>query len=306
MREPALTPQPQSNTVSELQTPSGDEAFARAHTQAIQRLFDRRCEQREKAGSESVQRRSFLKAAGSAATALASWGVLGRSVATCTRDADRRTSNERPSAPETGADKAARFMWETVLFQCGQYAAAHLANLCNLPLGNPGTKRGEVKQSAVETTIKIVGEDPLVFARLYGTVGVAGPIMEEVIFRILPAHLLFKEGMQWVVGIPANFAFAAGHNIVPVGEEVTRSIQLTDGHKLSLDLVPLPQFMLGAYCWYVMKRYGDWAPILAHAINNQGFALSLVWGGRGTYREYQALLAEELEGGGSDGSPTEV
>jgi len=45
---------------------------------------------------------------------------------------------------------------------------------------------------------------------------------------------------------------------------------------------------------------------VAHAINNQGLALSLVWGGRGTYREYQALLAEELEGGGSDGSPTEV
>lgn len=306
MREPALTPQPQSNTESELQAPSRDEAFTRAHAQAIQRLFERRCEQREKAGSESVHRRSFLKVAGSAATALASWGVLGRSVATCTRDMDTRTSNERPRAPETGADKAARFMWETVLFQCGQYATAHLANLCNLPLGNPGTKRGEVKKSAVETTIRIVGEDPLVFARLYGTVGVAGPIMEEVLFRIIPGHLLFGEGMQWSVGIPANLAFAAIHNVIAEGEVSTRSVQLSDRVKLSLDLVPLPQFMLGAYCWYVMKRYGDWAPLVAHAINNQGLALSLVWGGRGTYREYQALLAEELEGGGSDGSPTEV
>lgn len=100
--------------------------------------------------------------------------------------------------------------------------------------------------------------------------------------------------MQWSVGIPVNFAYAAIHNVILVGEEARRCVQINDRHKVSFDLVPSPQFMLGAYCWYVMKRYGDWVPLVAHAINNQGLALSLVWGGRGTYREYQELLAEEL------------
>ncbi len=33
-------------------------------------------------------------------------------------------------------------------------------------------------------------------ARLYGVVGVAARIVKEVLFRILPGHLLCKEGMQ--------------------------------------------------------------------------------------------------------------
>ena len=86
-------------------------------------------------------------------------------------------------------------------------------------------------------------------ARLYGVVGVAAGIMEEVLFRILPGHLLCKAGMQWRRGVPANFPYAAVHNIIPVREEASRSVRVSERVKLRFDLVPLPPCQVGAYCW---------------------------------------------------------
>ena len=90
--------------------------------------------------------------------------------------------------------------------------------------------------------------------------------------------------------------FAAAHNFTPLaGGSAGGMVGLGDSSGSRLNVVPLPQFLLGAYCWYVMRRYGDLAPFVAHAFNNQASALALCWGGKAMFAEFQRLLSEELE-----------
>jgi hypothetical protein len=91
-------------------------------------------------------------------------------------------------------------------------------------------------------------------------------------------------------------AHAAMHNLVPNQVDTKRAIPLSSNTKVSLDYVPLPQFVLGAFCWYTARRYGELAPLVAHVFNNQAGAISLVLGGRRDQRRFAALLEQEIAG----------
>lgn len=95
---------------------------------------------------------------------------------------------------------------------------------------------------------------------------------------MLPSGFLRSAGQRWDVGVPVSAAFAAMHNLVPICDKTRTSLPLTNSVKLSLDFVPLPQLLFGAFCWYLARRHGELAPVLAHVAHNQYPALCLVWG----------------------------
>lgn len=85
-------------------------------------------------------------------------------------------------------------------------------------------------------------------------IGFIGPLIEEVLFRLIPAGF----GTDWSVGIPATIIFAGVHNIVEVDGKVV----------LDLKTIPVTQFMGGVFYWYLMKYKGLDHAILAHMQNN--------------------------------------
>lgn len=265
------------------------EDLSSARARALERLHALRVAQRaERAESRPLSRRDACAAAGAAVVAAAAWALLGRSVSSAQ---DRQRSQSLFQLEQAGC-----FAWETLLFQCGQVALGQLCGALRLPVGNASVSVHEVPKSSVVRTIEMFEKDPLLVAKLYGTAGFLAPAAEESFFRIIPGLLVRQQdGMQWGVGIPSSIAFAAIHNLIRRGECAERELNLGSGVRLSLDVVPLPQFLLGAYCWYVMRRYGDLAPVVAHAFNNQAAAFALVWGGKETFSDFQRLLGEELE-----------
>ena len=266
-----------------------------ARARAFTRLHERRVlEREESACARSPDRREILSCVIHGGALAAAWTLLGRSML-----ADRSPAGAPSGGVDTGATRGVLrepgiFAWESALFQSGQYALAALCNHLKLPTGNATLRSGELSKSVVVSVVERFEQDPLLSARLYGTVAWLAPVSEEVLFRLIPHAFLHRDEMGWEVGLPFNIAFAGIHNLVDIRQETKRSVELSDTLKLSLDTVPLSQFMLGAFCWYVMRRYGELAPILAHSLNNHAPAFALIWGGRGTLSDFNALLAEEL------------
>ena len=268
------------------------EQCEQARERAFERLFELRVSQRAASdASRLMSKRDVLVAFRSGVAAAITWGLLGRSAspAALGQDDDAARGQELFRLQEAG-----RFAWETLLFQCGQLAFGQMCIALKLPIGNAAVKSQAVTKSSIIRTIEAFERDPALAVKLYGSVGILGPALEEGLFRILPSKLINRQEMQWSVGIPSSLAFAALHNIIREGQPANTAIQLTDRTLFSLDMVPLPQFLLGAFCWYAMKRYGDLAPILAHTFNNQALALSVVWGGRETAADFKRLFQEEL------------
>jgi hypothetical protein len=194
-------------------------------------------------------------------------------------------------------DHAGRFVWENVLFQAGQWAVAVLSHEQKLPIGNASMISGALRRVDIERAVAAFEKDPECATRLYMTVGVVGPIVEEAIFRVLPSLLAPMPGARWDMGIPFNVIFSLMHSVVPDEAPTRLSIPLSSTQKLSLDKLPVSQFFLGAFCWYCARTYGSLAPILTHGLNNQIPAIVLAWGGKETFETFQRLLQEELKVG---------
>lgn len=283
---------PAQHQLSQLATPTSTETLEQARARALERLYQRRVAHRaeREMAEHVVDRRKALQVTLYGAVTGLAWTLLGRSM-----QAQEVTTPSTQGVAEARLGQIGLCAWETLLFTSGHFAAGKICHQLRLPLGNAGVSVREVPKSSIVATVNLFEKDPLLVARLYTQIGWMLPAGEELIFRILPSWLLRKEGMQWQVGIPMSLAFAAAHNLMDVKHKTQSAVPLSDGVKLSLDTIPLPQFLLGAFCWYVMRKYGDLAPILAHALNNQAAALAVVLGGKQTYAEFKELLAEEMQ-----------
>lgn len=113
------------------------------------------------------------------------------------------------------------------------------------------------------------------------TVTVVGPIIEEVAFRVFPSFVLSsvntnedpisttisgRGGLlltrrELGVGVVSTLMFAGFHNITPRG--------------LDTEAVPLPGIITGSALWYLQRKFGFLANILAHITNNS-IAIQLI------------------------------
>jgi membrane protease YdiL (CAAX protease family) len=187
------------------------------------------------------------------------------------------------------------FTWDNLLFQAGSHAFAALAWDHNLPVGNASlTTRALDQKESLRRALELYQKDPWLHAKAYKYIAWSAPLQEELLYRVIPSILCSGSGEEWRVGIPSSLVFAAGHNVVSPTAATKHAIPLGAHFKLSLDYVPLPQFFLGAFCWYAARRYGDLTPIVAHMLNNQAGAISLVLAGRASLRRYEQFLQEEL------------
>lgn len=84
------------------------------------------------------------------------------------------------------------------------------------------------------------------------------PYLEELVFRLAPSLYLPGPSAHWQVGLTISLFFAYVHNLQSDGEYLYF-------HVTSL---PILQFCLGCYCWYLMREFGLWDAGLAHAIYN--------------------------------------
>lgn len=289
----------QSNSSGELSLPvRADVDVAAARARAFQRLYDARVALRAAPDSPvSVTRRDFFKNLGLGAVAVGCLTSVATQGASRVRQLDN--GSERQKGAEVSAhSKIGLFLWENVLFQAGHVALGNLCFKLKLPVGNASVRSMGIEKASIERVVEAFERDPFLAAKIYGEAAWLIPISEELLFRVIPSLCLRKEGAHWQVGIPTTLAYAAVHNIVPANAPTERAISLGPHSKISLDYVPLTQFMLGAFCWYLARTQGELAPVLAHIFNNQLGAISLVLGGRQTYQQFEQLLREELTGEG--------
>ncbi len=264
-----------------------DTLVSGARERAMDRLFKERVEaQREMELCRQASRRDFVATAGLGVVAVGAFSLLGQRVASADGSARRTT----PSA----AGVAAGFAWDNLLFQAGHVALLSLCQAHNVPLASAASLPGRASREELESIVEQLKERPDICTKAYIHAGLFVPIREEVVFRVLPSGFLRGGGSRWEAGIPLSIAFAAMHNLVPSSEHTEKSLPIGDRTKLSLDYVPLPQLLFGAFCWYLARSYGELAPVLAHVAHNQYPALCLVWGGRQTLAQFERLFQEEL------------
>lgn len=85
------------------------------------------------------------------------------------------------------------------------------------------------------------------------------PLIEEAIFRLIPAAITDDDDMAWAHGMTANVFFSLIHNFD----------QDENGDYLAYYAsVPALQFILGSYCWYLMKTRGFSHAVAAHCVYN--------------------------------------
>jgi len=247
--------------------------------------------------SREMRRRDFIRTISLGALATAGLGSTLHTMSNA-RAADGVKTTESQTSPSIplmfATSRAGSFVWENILFQVGQWAFAHITHEHKLPIGNASMATSGPRRIDIERAVALYEKDPSQSRSIYLTIGIVGPIVEEMMFRVFPSLMTHSPGMQWQVGIPFNVVYALMHSVVPENAPTKLSLPISATQKISLDHLPISQFMLGAFCWYCARSYGTLAPILTHALNNQIPAIVLAWGGKETYQKFQELLAEEL------------
>jgi hypothetical protein len=297
------TPTPEES----LRIPAELEGIAPARERAFQRLYEGLMVSRAVAEeSREMHRRDFIRTISLGAITAAGLGSTIHTMLNArAAESVKTTENQSPSIPLMfGTARVGSFIWENILFQVGQWAFTHIAHEHKLPVGNASMASSGPQRIDIERVVAAYEKDPSQSGDIFLNVGIVGPIVEEMMFRVLPSLMTQSPGMQWQVGIPFNVIYALMHSVVPEDASAKLSVPISATHKISLDHLPISQFMLGAFCWYCARSYGTLAPILTHTLNNHIPALVLAWGGKHTYEQFQTLLAEELarEQGDTSGS----
>ncbi len=279
-----------------LAVPESDSTLASARERALQRLLEvTALERDQQAQTRASLRRDFLRTSILSIASAGAFGTVFRRVLSAELSDLKTPQPESEQVASTPVSTGVAFMWENILFQVGLHAFAILAWEHELPLGNATVRnRPSTEKESLQRVLDLCEKDPWLYVRVYRDFAWSQPAFEELLFRIVPSVLCPSPGAAWHVGIPTSLAFAAAHNLVSNEAETRRSFTLSRSHKLSLDYVPLTQFLLGAFCWYTVRRYGELAPVLAHVFNNQAAAISIVLGGRERQYRYQQLLQEEI------------
>jgi hypothetical protein len=139
---------------------------------------------------------------------------------------------------------------ESVLFSVAQEALARGLDRLNIRHG----ANAYVRQDAIappETRLEFLWD-------LVKKNGLA-PILEEAIFRLAPAVFTKDAEMSWVTGMTANTFFSLIHNI---------DFHEDGNFLIHYKSLPILQFILGSYCWYLMKSRGFSHAVAAHATYN--------------------------------------
>jgi hypothetical protein len=95
------------------------------------------------------------------------------------------------------------------------------------------------------------------------------PVVEEMLFRLLPSSLFAEEKppqvkLHWEVGIASTLVFGMVHNF---------SKQRPDAITIHLKSLPLEQLIMGSYCWYAQRKGGFFHAAGAHVLYNNLCAL---------------------------------
>lgn len=84
----------------------------------------------------------------------------------------------------------------------------------------------------------------------------AGPILEEVLFRLIPSLIY---GYSWSIGIAVSVVFGLLHSSKLKGKKFI--IDFDDIHYI-------PTILAGLLLWYINAEYGFGYAVLAHVFNN--------------------------------------
>jgi membrane protease YdiL (CAAX protease family) len=106
---------------------------------------------------------------------------------------------------------------------------------------------------------------------------VVGPLIEELVFRGAPSLVSDwithkRDAPRWGLGLVTTLLFGALHNFTTAATE--HSLQLAPDLHFDLQSIPIPQILVGFYCWHLMRTRGFWANALAHMFHN-GLLLSI-------------------------------
>ncbi len=85
------------------------------------------------------------------------------------------------------------------------------------------------------------------------------PILEEALFRLFPVCLTHDKGMSWMTGLSSSVVFTLIHNM-DSDKDGKILVYYRSLHVLS--------FILGNYCWYLMKTKGYTHAVAAHVTYN--------------------------------------
>lgn len=110
----------------------------------------------------------------------------------------------------------------------------------------------------------------------WSTAIIFAPVLEEFLFRGIPRAVMntvkwlagpsSEKALNTLFGVTSSLAFALAHNLV--SPSAAPGIQIADGLMLSLQWIPLPQFLCGLWFWSVARQHGVKGSILAHAMFN--------------------------------------
>lgn len=159
----------------------------------------------------SLSRRQFTKLATSAVINLTTSQVQVEG----TQAAPSRDSKVANMQQEQADRKPAHWdtMKESSVLGAGLLVGAEILNSLGIPIGNATFKGYE------EAGYKKLGENnltPTLVGKVYGCAGIAIPVFEEAVFRLVPSALLSAtgaKGIHWEVGIPATAVFTLSHSI---------------------------------------------------------------------------------------------
>lgn len=204
--------------------------------------------------AQQSSRRSFLKSCAAYTVATGSGMALGSAGAMALDSLTEETSN----AQETSLQNSKVSYSQTVLEQ-------HLVlvgNRITMSLLDEAFKNQDIRFGNAGMTDEYIKELLKKPGRLWTSVTVIAPLWEEIVFRGFPGVLsaiLFKD-MNWCVGAGSALIFAALHN----------------GSTSFKKYIPLPQFLLGIWFWYLAKHRGFSHALLGHMINNNTATVHLM------------------------------
>ena len=238
-----------------------------------------------------LSRRNMFKTA--VMTAIGYW---------CSKDvlAKMQAPDAEPSGSirKTGWPRVKEIAWDTVFYQVGSMCFSSALVSLGIRTGNAssaGSLFRKPRGGEFDAFLEKMLDDPEgAGIRIYHVLCVRAPIIEEALFRIIPSYLSGGAGKRWDVGIPTSALFALLHNLT-ARETPGLGIPLGAERKLALTWVPLPQFMMGCYFWYLMREHGALAALLTHSGANHLSGLPMLMGGRGLRLKLDMFTAEEVQ-----------